>query len=128
MANAVRGTAAIALITGVFVLAGSLAATRTQRVYDIVILKVLGVPRSTLIVSFILEFAVLGLIAASLSLALGTIISWAVMSQLMNLPWHFYPLPAILTSLSGAALTLAIGWIVTGRVLSASAATHLRNE
>src|SRR3989338_4497382 len=77
MANAVRGTAAIALITGVFVLAGSLAATRTQRVYDIVILKVLGVPRSTLIVSFILEFMALGLIAASLSLVLGTIISWA---------------------------------------------------
>jgi putative ABC transport system permease protein len=128
MATAVRGTAAIALITGVFVLAGSLAATRTQRVYDIVILKVLGVPRSTLIIGFILEFAVLGLIAASLSLALGTCISWAVMSQLMNLPWHFYPLPAILTSLSGAALTLAIGWMVTGRVLSASAATHLRNE
>ena len=128
MANAVRGTAAISLITGIFVLAGSLAATRTQRVYDIVILKVLGVPRSTLIIGFILEFILLGVIAASLSLALGTLISWAVMSQLMNLPWHFYPIPATLTSLSGAILTLIIGWIVTGRVLSASAAEHLRNE
>lgn len=128
MANAVRGTAAIALITGIFVLAGSLAATRTQRVYDIVILKVLGISRATLIIGFILEFILLGVIAAALSLALGTIISWAVMSQLMNLPWHFYPLPAILTSLSGVILTLIIGWLVTGRVLSASAATHLRNE
>lgn len=128
MANAVRGTAAIALITGVLVLAGSLAATRTQRVYDIVIFKVLGIPRSTLIIGFVLEFIFLGLIAASLSLALGTAISWAVMSQLMNLPWHFYPLPAILTSLSGAVLTLIIGWLVTGRVLSSSPAIHLRNE
>lgn len=128
MANAVRGTAVIALITGIFVLAGSLAATRTQRVYDIVILKVLGIPRSTLVSAFVLEFILLGLIAASLSLALGTTISWAVMSQLMNLPWHFYPLPALLTSLSGVLLTLAIGWMVTGRVLSASAAIHLRNE
>lgn len=128
MANAVRGTAAIALITGVFVLAGSLAATRTQRTYDIVILKVLGIARSTLIVGFVLEFILLGVIAAALSLALGTAISWAVMSQLMNLPWHFYPVPAILTALSGAVLMLIIGWLVTGRVLSASAATHLRNE
>lgn len=128
MANAVRGTAAIALITGIFVLAGSLAATRTQRVYDIVILKVLGIPRSTLLIGFVVEFMLLGMISAALSLALGTMISWAVMSQLMNLPWHFYPLPAILTSLSGALLTLAIGWLVTGRVLSASAATYLRNE
>lgn len=128
MANAVRATALVAVVTGMLVLAGSLAATRMQRVYDIVILKVLGIPRRTLVWGFLFEFGLLGLIAGALSLGLGVAISWAVMAPLMDLPWHLYPFPAIVTALAGAGLTILIGWLVTGRVLSASAAEYLRNE
>lgn len=126
--HAVRATALVAIITGIFVLAGSLAATRTQRVYDTVILKVLGVSRSTIIGGFLFEFALLGLIAGLVSLVLGALISWAVMTLLMELNWALYPGPALLAAMGGTVLTLVIGWLVTGRVLSASAATYLRNE
>ena len=128
MANAVRITALVAVITGILVLAGSLAATRLQRTYDIVILKVLGIARHTLIAAFLFEFALLGLFASGLALLLGVAVSWGVMVPLMDLPWRLYPLPAILTAVAGAGLTMVIGWLVTGRVLSASAAQHLRNE
>jgi len=128
MATAVRAMAMIAVITGILVLAGSLAATRTQRLYDTVILKVLGIPNRTLLLGFLAEFGLLGVLAGAVSLCLGALISWAVLVPLMDLGWRFYMLPALLTGLAGFILTLGIGWAVTGRVLSMSAAPHLRNE
>ncbi len=128
IATAVRATALVAVITGILVLAGSLAATRMQRLYDTVVLKVLGIKSSTLLGGFLFEFALLGLIAGGLSLLIGMAVSWAVMVPMMELTWNFYAVPAILTMLAGVVLTLLIGWFVTGRVLSAPVAAHLRNE
>lgn len=128
MATAVRATALVAVVTGILVLAGSLAATRTQRLYDTVVLKVLGIRGRTLLSGFLLEFGLLGLLAGVVSLGLGTLISWAVLRQLIELPWQFYPWPAVLTGAAGLLLTIGIGWVVTGRTLSSPAAPYLRNE
>lgn len=128
MANAVRGTALIAIVTGVLVLAGSLAATRRERIYDTVILKVLGTRRSTIIKGFFFEFALLGVVSAIVSLVLGSIISWAVMTYMMELEWTFYPIPALITVGAGICLTLAISWAIMGNVLASSPAKYLRNE
>ncbi len=128
IADAVRVTALVAVATGVLVLASSLAATRTQRLYDTVILKVLGTPSRTLVKAFLLEFSLLGAIAAVISLALGAFISWAILVRMMELTWMFYTLPALLTGLACVLLTLSIGWAVTGRTLAQPAAPYLRNE
>lgn len=128
IATAVRITAMVAILVGILVLSGSLAATRTQRLYDVVILKVLGIRNKTLSQSFLLEFSLLGLLAGGLSMALGSLASWAVMTQLMSLKWNFYMGPSLLTGLAGIGLTLAIGWAITGRVLATPAAGHLRND
>lgn len=128
IATAVQVTALVAILTGILVLSGSLAATRTQRLYDVVILKVLGIHNRTLMQGFLLEFGLLGLVAGGLSLILGSVISWAVLKFLMNLGWSFYLGPALLTGSAGILLTLLIGWIITGRILSTPAAAHLRNE
>lgn len=128
IATAVRVTALVAIITGILVLAGSLAATRTQRLYDVIILKVLGIQNRTLMQSFLLEFGILGIMAGGLSMLLGSIISWAVMSQLMDLGWNFYAIPALLTGCVGIGLTILIGWVITGRILVTPAAPHLRND
>lgn len=128
IATAVRVTAIVAIVTGILVLAGSLAATRTQRLYDVVILKVLGIRNKTLVSGFLFEFALLGALAGFVSLFLGMAVSWAVMEPLMDLRWHFYAGPAILTALAGIGLTIAIGWLITGRVLSSPVAPHLRTD
>ena len=128
MANAVRATALVAIVTGILVLAGSLAATKTQRVYDTVILKVLGTRRSTIVMGFLFEFALLGFVAALVSLILGSLISWAVMTFVMDLSWMFYAVPAILTMLAGIILVMGISWAVMGKVLASSSAYYLRNE
>jgi putative ABC transport system permease protein len=128
IAAAARAIALVAVVTGILVLAGSLAATRAQRLYDTVVLKVLGIRRSTLLAGFFFEFALLGAAAAVISLLLGSVISWAVMTGIMDLPWRFYPVPAALTLAAGVGVTLLVGWMTTGRVLSAPAAPVLRNE
>lgn len=128
IATAVRITAIVAIVTGILVLSGSLAATRTQRLYDVVILKVLGVRNRTLMQGFLLEFGLLGLLAGGLSIGLGSIVSWAVMEQLMGLGWQFYLTPVLLTGFAGLGLTMLIGWLITGRILATPAAAHLRNE
>lgn len=128
IASAVRFTALVAIVTGILVLAGSLAATRNQRLYDTVVLKVIGISRRTLLAGFVFEFGLLGLLAGGVSLALGSLISWAVMTQMMALGWQFFAIPALLTGLLGFALPLVIGWLAIGRVLAAPAAPYLRNE
>jgi putative ABC transport system permease protein len=128
MATAVRVTAIVAVLTGIFVLAGSLAATRMQRVYDTVILKVLGVQRRTLVQGFLFEFCLLGFFAGILSMLIGMAVSWTVMVPLMDLKWTFYPGPAVLTALCGIGLTILIGWAITGRVLNSPVAAHLRSD
>ncbi len=128
IATAVRITAIVAIVTGILVLAGSLAATRMQRLYDVVILKVLGIRNMTLVRGFLFEFALLGAMAGVISIFLGMAVSWAVMEPLMDLRWHFYAVPAILTALAGIGLTMLIGWLITGRVLSSPVAPHLRSD
>lgn len=128
MATAVRITAMVAVITGLLVLAGSLAASRMQRVYDVVILKVLGIRHRTLVQGFLFEFCILGLCAGGLSVLLGMAISWTIMVPLMELQWTFYPLPTFMTVMGGIGLTMLIGWLVTGRVLNTPVAQHLRSD
>lgn len=128
IATAVRITAMVAVVTGILVLAGSLAATRMQRLYDVVILKVLGIRNRTLVQGFLFEFCLLGFCAGVLSMLLGMAVSWTVMVPLMDLHWNFYAGPALLTALGGIGLTLIIGWAVTGRVLNTPVAQHLRSD
>ena len=57
----IRGASLITLIAAALVLAGALAASHHNRVYDAVILKTLGATRGRLIAAYGLEYALLGL-------------------------------------------------------------------
>lgn len=128
MNQAVRVMALLAVLTGIFVLAGALMATRMQRMYDVVILKVLGASRRVLQKALVIELALLGLASASIAIVFGTIISWAVLGVFMDLPWAFYPLQAIGAAALGWAFIMLTGWLTLGRVLGSPAAPYLRNE
>lgn len=128
MASAVRLTALVAVVTGILVLAGSLAATRTQRLYDVIVLKVLGIRNRTLLHGFLFEFCLLGFCAGVLSMLFGVIASWTVMTFLMELKWTFFAVPALLTTATGIVLTVMIGWLITGRILHTPVAPHLRQD
>lgn len=128
VAVALRATAAVALIAGILVLAGAVAAGQRRRVYQAVLLKVLGATRGTITRAFLYEFAAMGLVTAVLAIIIGTIAADYVMTRAMQADFVFVPGAAFLSGLLGAAITLIIGYAGTWRALGAKPAPYLANE
>ncbi len=127
LATAVRAAASIALISSILVLAGALAAGHQARIYDAVLLKVMGATRARILFAYVLEYALLGAATALFALVAGTVAAFAVIKQLMHFDPVFIPLVAFLTIFAGLSLTITFGLIGTLRALSAKAATVLRS-
>jgi putative ABC transport system permease protein len=102
VALAVHAAAAVALLSGILVLGGALAAGQHRRIYDAVVLKVLGATRGHLLGAYLMEYGLLGLVTAGL--------------------------PVAAVALPGAAVTLALGFLGTWRALDRKAAPILRNQ
>ncbi len=128
IAIAVRAIAAVALVAGVLVLAGAVAAGHHRRVYDAVVLKVLGATRRTVAQSFLLEYGLLGLVTAAIAAAIGTLAAWLVLTEVMRADFVFLPQAVIITALLATAITVGFGFAGTWRALSQKAAPLLRNE
>ncbi|MFQ5972412.1 MAG: ABC transporter permease [Alphaproteobacteria bacterium] len=125
---AVRGTAVVTLLAGTIVLAGAVAAGHRRRVYDSIVLKVLGATRRDVTAAFALEYGILGLLSAAIAGVLGSAVAWAVLRWIMNIDWTFIPQVVLLTAMGSMLITLALGFIGTWRALGQKAAPLLRNE
>jgi len=126
LARAARAAGAVTLVTGILVLAGALSAGHAQRVYDAVLLKVLGATRARVLAAYLAEYALLGLCAAALAALTGSIAAWLVVSRLMHMEWVFLPLTLAVTLAASTALTVLLGLATTWRSLGHSAASVLR--
>ncbi len=125
---AVRSTATVTLVAGILVLAGAIAAGHRRRVYDAVILKVLGARRADVIRAYVLEYALLGLIAALLAAVVGTFTAYIVLTEVMGADWIWLPGTIATTTLISFAATVSVGLIGTWAALSQKPAPLLRNE
>jgi putative ABC transport system permease protein len=128
VAGAVRLTAAITLLAGVLVLAGAVAAGHRRRVYDAVVLKVLGATRRDVGRAFLLEYGLLGLVTATIAGAAGTLAAWLLLTRIMRSPWIFLPGAVLSTALIATIITLVLGFAGTWRALGAMPAPLLRDE
>ena len=125
---AVRATAGVTILAGLFVLAGAVAAGHRRRVYDAIVLKVLGATRGRVLRAFLLEYGLLGIAVASISALLGTIVAWLVMTLAMRVPWTFMPVTVVVTALVCATVAVAFGFVGTWRAMGQKPAPLLRNE
>jgi putative ABC transport system permease protein len=128
IAVAVRAIAAVALVAGVLVLAGAVAAGHHRRVYDAVILKVLGATRRSIAQAFLLEYGLLGLVTAAIAAVIGTVAAWLVLTEIMRADFVFLPQAVLSTALIATAITIGFGFVGTWRALGQKAAPLLRNE
>ena len=128
IAAAVRVTAAITLLAGTLVLAGAVAAGHRRRVYDAVVLKVLGATRRRVLSAYLLEFGILGMATAAIAAALGTGAAWFVVVRVMRAPWVFLPEIVAATVVACTLATLLMGFWGTWRALGQKAAPLLRND
>jgi putative ABC transport system permease protein len=126
--NAVRLTALVAVGAGALVLGGAVAAGHRRRVYDAVILKVLGGTRGAITRAFLIENGITGTLAAVVAGTLGTVAAYFLVTRLMKIEWVFLPAPLLWTVTVAALLTAALGFGGTWRALGAKPAQFLRNE
>jgi len=126
--TAVRATAGITLFAGTLVLAGAVAAGHRRRVYDAVVLKVLGATRAVILRAFLIEYGLLGLITAGIAAVIGSIAAWAVLTWVMEIDFEFIPAAVAMTTLICTAVTVAFGFFGTWQALGQKAAPMLRNE
>ena len=126
--RAVQVVAAITLLAGLLVLAGVAAAVRRRRIYEAVVLKVLGATRADLLKALALEHLLIGLATAAVAALLGGIAAYALLTLAMELPFRFSPLPVSLTALLSVGFTMIFGIGGSLRALSAKAASYLRNR
>ena len=128
VAVAVGATALVTLLAGVLVLAGALAAGHQRRVYDAVVLKVLGAQRRQIVAAYLLEYLILGLVAAVIAAGVGSAAAWAIVTQVMQAGWIWLPGTLVSTLAVAVAITLALGLWGTWRALAVKPAPLLRNE
>jgi putative ABC transport system permease protein len=125
---AIRLAALVTLVAGALVLGGAVAADYRRRVYEAVVLKVLGATRRTVAAAFLLEYGLMGLVAATLAAALGTFVARLLVTGPLDSDWSFAPAPLAIVVAAAVALTMALGFAGTWRVLGAPAARQLRHE
>lgn len=126
MAGAILAAASIAILAGIAVLIGAIAASRQARAYDSVILKTLGATRWQVLGAQALEYALLAGVLALVSLGLGLGAAWFVMVQVFE--FGFVPDWGVVlgTLVGGAALTLGISVAGSIPLMSVRPARALR--
>ena len=126
LSAAVRAAASVTVAAGIAVLIGALAASRQARLYDAVLLKVLGATRGQILRATLIEYGLLAGIVAGLAMLLGTAAGWYVVTQVLKLDWLPDWLPVVATVLTGGVVTVALGLAGSWGALSARPNTVLR--
>jgi putative ABC transport system permease protein len=126
MSTAILAAASVAVLAGIAVLLGAIAAARASRTYDNVILRVLGASRRQLLMLQVAEYGLLSIMLAIVGLLLGSALGWAIIVQMFEFDW-LPDWPRILAVLGGG-IVLVLGFALAGSLplLRAKPAAALR--
>ena len=127
LAQGISIASLVTILAGVLVLAGAIAAGHRARLYDAVVLKVLGATRARLGAVYVIEYGLLGMLAGLAALGAGTVAAWAVAYFVLDIPFVFAPRAVAFTIVGGALGTLVLGLAGGFAALSAKPASRLRN-
>ncbi|CAA7613159.1 Lysophospholipase L1 biosynthesis ABC transporter permease [Candidatus Terasakiella magnetica] len=125
---AVRIAGAVTLAAGAMVLAGAVMAGHRRRVWDAVVLKVLGATGRQVWRAYLAEFAVIGLLTGLAAAVVGSVAARAILLHVMKAEWVFLPGITVLTLGLCVSASLLAGFAGTWRAMRVKAAPLLRNE
>lgn len=127
LSTAVNIVGALAVVNGLLVLAGTMAAGRKQREADAVVSKVLGSTRTDVVKVFAVEYALLGGFAALLAMVVGIAGAYAIVKGAqMDVGFGVEPSLVVGVLVGSIILTILTGAITTWSALSARPAQYLR--
>ena len=126
LSTAIAAAASVVILAGIAVLIGAITAARETRIYDAVMLKVLGATRAQILAAQVIEYVLLSLIVAALALALGLGAAWYVVVEIFRFEWLPDLGTVLLTLGAGIGLTLIIALLGSLPILAARPAQALR--
>lgn len=123
---ATLAAASVAVLAGLAVLLGAIAAARASRTYDTVVMRVLGASRKQVLLMQLAEYGVLAILLAVVALALGSTLAWVVITQLFEFDW--LPDWGEVLAVLGLGVALVLVFALTGSLplLRAKPAQALR--
>ncbi|UOR05641.1 FtsX-like permease family protein [Hymenobacter aerilatus] len=124
----IRFMAFFSIATGLVVLVSSVIVSRYQRVQESVLLRTLGASRRQMLRITLVEYALLGLLAAATGLVLAVLAGWALAIWVFDIGFTAAPLPLLLLAALTTVLTIVIGLFNSRDVLTRPPLAVLRGE
>ena len=116
------------VVSGILILIGSIALTKSQRIYEHAILKTLGARRPTLATILFAEYGLLGLLSGLVGAGFAVLLSWAVAVYVMDIGWEFDPLLTIAGVAATAGIVMIVGTAASFDVLFRKPLQTLRSQ
>ncbi len=113
--------------SGVLILAGSIAMTKFQRIYESAVLKTLGARRSLILKMLILEYGVLGVVAGAIGSTAGAALSWGISKYVFEIPWDYFPSIHVLGLILAAIAVILVGAFSSVDILAKKPLATLRS-
>jgi putative ABC transport system permease protein len=127
LAVAIRAASSVALLAAILVLAGAIAAGQHARAYDAVILKTLGATRARLLAAMLVEYALLGTVAALFGLIAGAAAAYVIVTRVMAFDFAWIWTQSLAAATLALVFAVLLGLIGTWRVLGVKPAAMLRS-
>jgi putative ABC transport system permease protein len=123
----IRFLAGFSILSGLIILASSVASTRFRRIREVVVLKTLGATRNRIATVFSVEFVVLGLLAGAVGALFANVLSRILLHR-MDVVFQ-RDVPGSLTAVAGTAvLAVVTGWVASFHILGQKPLEVLREE
>ena len=116
------------ILSGILILIGSIALTKSQRIYENAVLKTLGAKRLTLATILFAEYGLLGILAGIIGSGFATALSFAVSKFIFDIDWEFDFGLTLLGVLITAVLVMVVGAIASFDVLFRKPLATLRSQ
>lgn len=120
--------ALFSILTGLLVLASSVVISKYQRLRESVLLRTLGASREQILSITVLEYGLLGLLAALSGILLSIVGTWGLARFVFEVPYQPNALPLLIVAVVVTALTVLIGVFNSREVLSRPPLDVLRAE
>ncbi|MEO5331970.1 MAG: hypothetical protein H7839_08105 [Magnetococcus sp. YQC-5] len=126
--GSVRLAGAMAVAAGVTALSVTVTLTRRRRIREVAIRRLLGTTQQELISSAVLEYALLGLIAAVAGSVVGHLVTAGVMVVLFNDVWEWFPVVTVSAWIAGVGVVTMTGFAVVRQDLQRPVMDALRGH
>ena len=128
VAVAITAVGSIAMVVGMLILVGSVAMTKFQRLYESAVFKTLGAKSSGLVVMYVFEYGLLGVIAGVVGSGGSLILTWLLTRQVLEIAWTPVPLITGMGVVLTAVTVLVVGVVSSFDVLRQKPLLTLRAE